>query len=270
MTAAGSAGVFDLSGKIALVTGAAKGFGRFFSQVLAEAGADVVCTDVDVDSLRETVRLVEQLGRRAVASVADVSSPEGVRDMIGDAVSVFGRLDLAVNNAGMVTKPSRFHEISVDDWHRLIAVDLTGVFLSMREELRVMVEQGGGVVVNIASVAGILGVEPALMPRANYVAAKHGVIGLTKQAALEYAEDGIRVNAIAPGWFSGTDLGRERRVSESPGVATALKQRRDETIPMRRAGDISELRGLLLFLASDASSYVTGHVHVIDGGVCAR
>ena len=270
MIAAGPAGVFDLSGKVALVTGAAGGFGRFFSQVLAEAGAHVVCSDVDADSLRETVRLVEQVGVRAVASVADVSSPEAVRGMVDGAVSVFGRLDVAVNNAGIVTKPSRIHEISLDDWHRLIAIDLTGVFLCMREELRVMVEQGGGVVINIASVAGLLGVEPALMPRANYVAAKHGVIGLTKQAALEYAQDGIRVNAIAPGWFSGTSLGRERRASESQGDAAALRQRRDEAIPMRRTGDISELRGLLLFLASDASSYVTGQVHVIDGGVCAH
>lgn len=270
MTVDGPAAAFDLRGKIALVTGAAKGFGRFFSQVLAEAGATVVCSDVDADSLRETVRLVEQAGGRAVVSVADVSSPEAVRSAVDEAVSRFGRLDVAVNNAGIVTKPSRFHEIALDDWHRLIAIDLTGVFLCMREELRVMVEQGGGVVVNIASVAGILGVEPELAPRANYVAAKHGVIGLTKQAALEYAQDGIRVNAIAPGWFSGTQLGKARRASESPGDAAALKQRRDESIPMRRPGDISELRGLLLFLASDASSYVTGQVHVVDGGVSAH
>lgn len=270
MIAAGQTELFDLSGKVAVVTGAAGGFGRFFSQVLAAAGADLVCSDVDADSLQETVRLVEQTGRRALASVADVSSPEAVRKMVADTVSVFGRLDLAVNNAGIVTKPSRFHEISLEDWHRLIAIDLTGVFLCMREELRVMVEQGGGVVVNIASVGGILGVEPALMPRANYVAAKHGVIGLTKQAALEYAQDRIRVNAIAPGWFSGTDLGRERRASESQGDAAALRQRRDETIPMRRAGDISELRGLLLFLASDASSYVTGQTYIVDGGVSAH
>ncbi len=270
MTVAEPGGLFDLSGKIALVTGAANGFGRFFSQILAEAGAHVVCSDVDADSLHETVRLVKLVGRRAVATVADVSSPQAVRAMVDDAVSVFGRLDLAVNNAGIVTKPSRFHEISLDDWNRLIAIDLTGVFLCMREELRVMVEQRGGTVINIASVAGIRGVEPALMPRANYVAAKHGVIGLTKQAALEYAEDGIRVNAIAPGWFGGTNLGRERRVAEAPSAAEALRRRRDQVIPMRRTGDIAELRGLLLFLASGASSYVTGQVHVVDGGVSAR
>lgn len=270
MTGAGSAEAFDLSGKIALVTGAAKGFGRFFSQVLAEAGAGVVCSDVDADSLIETVRLVEEAGGRAIPSVADVSSPEAVRNMVDEAVSAFGRLDVAVNNAGIATKPSRFHEIEFEDWHRLIAIDLTGVFLCMREELRVMVERGGGAIVNIASVAGIVGVEPELMPRANYVAAKHGVVGLTKQAALEYAQDGIRVNAIAPGWFSGTGLGKERRAIQSQGDGAVLKQRRDDSIPMRRTGNVSELRGLLLYLASDASSYVTGQVHVVDGGVSAR
>lgn len=258
---------FSLKNKVALVTGAAKGFGKFFSQTLAEAGADLVCVDYDPDPLKEGVKILEQMGTNVLALVVDVSLIEAVKRMLNDTVAKFGRLDIAVNNAGIVTKPSRFHDISLEDWNRLMSIDLTGVFLCMQEELKVMVRQKSGVIINIASVAGLLGVEPELMPRANYVAAKHGVIGLTKQAALEYAQDNIRVNAIAPGWFSGTDIGRQRTTSRPASDDVSLKKKRIELIPLRRTGNINELKGLLLYLASDASSYVTGQVHIIDGGV---
>jgi len=262
--------VFSLKNKVALVTGAAKGFGRFFSQTFAEAGADLVCVDYDPDPLKETVKILEKMGMRVLPLVVDVSSSEGVKRMLNDTVAKFGRLDIAVNNAGIVTQPSRFHEISLEDWNRLISIDLTGVFLCMQEELRVMVKQKSGVIINIASVAGLLGVAPEMMPRASYVAAKHGVIGLTKQAALEYAQDNIRVNAIAPGWFSGTDLSHERREFQSSSGDAALKQKRIEFIPLRRTGNITELKGLLLYLATGASSYMTGQVLVIDGGIMAH
>jgi gluconate 5-dehydrogenase len=259
----------DLGGKVALITGAGRGFGRFFSRKLAEAGANLVCLDFDKDSLGETAALIHQNEGRVLPVIADVSLPLDVKRMGEHIVSEFGRLDIAINNAGIVTRPHRFHELPREDWERVLAVDLTGVFICMQEELRVMVKQKSGTIINIASVAGLRGVPPEFMPRANYVAAKHGVIGLTKQAALEYARDNIRINAIAPGWFGGTDLSRERRAGK-PDADESIQQRRTEFIPLGRKGRLQELAGAILFLSSDASSYVTGQVLVLDGGVTAR
>ena len=260
--------LFDLTGKTALVTGAGRGFGRFFSETFAVAGANTVCVDLDPETLGEATEHIAKKGHRVLPVVGDVSLPGDVQRMVKEAVSEFGRLDIAVNNAGIITKPYRFHELPLEDWERVMAVDLTGVFICMQVELEVMVGQGGGTIINIASVAGLRGVSPEFMPRANYVAAKHGVIGLTKQAALEYARDNIRVNAIAPGWFGGTDLSRERRASE-PKTEESLQQRRMEFIPLGRKGSLDELEGTILYLASDASSYVTGQVLILDGGVTA-
>lgn len=261
---AGVKKLFDLSGKVSLVTGAASGLGQVFSQTLAEAGADLAC--VDIAPLQETAALLEPLGRKVLCITADVSKPSDIERMISDTIAHFKKLDIAVNNAGIVTKPHRFHEMPLEDWERLMAIDLTGVFLCMQRELQVMVGQKRGVIINIASVQGLVGVDPELMPRVNYVVAKHGVIGLTKQAAVEYVQDNIRVNAIAPGWFKGTKLGRERISS----VPTMASQKRDERlvniIPMKRFGNVDELKGLILYLASDASSYITGQVFVADGG----
>ncbi len=264
-----TSGLFDLRGKVALVTGAARGFGRFFSSVLAEAGADLVCVDINADALVEVGNEAKEKGHRCLVTKGDVSSPDDVHRVMKEAVTNYGRLDIAVNNAGIVTSPCRFHEISMSDWNRLMSVDLTGVFLCMQEELKVMSEQRSGTILNIASVAGIRGVAPEHMPRANYVAAKHGVVGLTKQAALEYAADSIRVNAIAPGWISGTDIGAVRTGGQPDGD-DQLRKKRNDFIPLKRTGKLEELKGLLLYLASDASAYVTGQVIVIDGGITAR
>ncbi|MBW1765628.1 MAG: SDR family oxidoreductase [Deltaproteobacteria bacterium] len=269
MTETSTGDLFSLDGKVALITGAAKGLGKIFSQTLAEAGAHVVCADFKPELLKETVASLELKGHKVSSVIADVSSPEDVKSMVSDTMSQFGRLDIAINNAGIVTKPCRFHEITLDDWDRLVAIDLTGIFICMKEELRWMVTQQSGIIVNIASVAGLRGVAPEHKPRANYVAAKHGVIGLTRQAALEYAPDNIRVNAIAPGWFGGTDLSRERTQGKVE-IDISLEQKRNGFIPLGRKGSLNELRGLILFLASDASSYVTGQVLAIDGGVTAR
>jgi len=260
---------FDLAGRVALVTGAARGFGKFFSTVFAEAGANLVCSDIDGSALNDTGTFLKKLGCECLTVEGDVSSAEDVRRLMQETMLRYKRLDIAVNNAGIVTKPSRFHEIPQVDWERLMAIDLTGVFLCMQEELRVMVEQKWGTIVNIASVAGVRGVDPGFMPRANYVAAKHGVVGLTKQAALEYAEDNIRVNAIAPGWISGTDIGGARTGGKAD-MDDSLRNKRNAYIPLKRTGKLEELRGLLLYLASDASAYVTGQVMVIDGGITAR
>jgi gluconate 5-dehydrogenase len=261
--------LFNIKGSVAIVTGAATGLGRLFARTLAAAGAKVVCADVDVNLLEKTVSDIKSAGQDALALKADVSLPEDVRKMVHKTVSEYGSLDVAINNAGIITAPCRFHEIKYEDWNRLMAIDLTGVFLCMQQELRAMMDGRKGVIVNIASVAGLRGVSPEHKPRANYVAAKHGVIGLTKQAALEYATHNIRVNAIAPGWFSGTDLNRERLQNKTESEM-ALEKKRNAFVPMERKGTLDELKGLILYLTSDASSYVSGQVFAIDGGVTAR
>jgi len=262
-------GLFNVKTNVAIVTGAAAGLGRVFAETLAAAGANVVCADVDVDLLGKTVSDIQSSGHEALALKADVSRPEDAENMVRVAISEYGKLDIAINNAGIITSPCRFHEINYADWNRLLAVDLTGVFLCMQKELEVMMNGAGGAIVNIASVAGIRGVSPEHKPRANYVAAKHGVVGLTKQAALEYANHNIRVNAIAPGWFGGTNLSRERTRGKAE-ADPSLENKRNSFVPLGRKGTLDELKGLLLYLASDASSYVTGQVFVVDGGVTAR
>jgi NAD(P)-dependent dehydrogenase (short-subunit alcohol dehydrogenase family) len=261
---------FDLQGKVALVTGAGKGLGRSFAQALGEAGADVVCASRSREPLEETVELVKHWGYRVLPLVVDVSKSEEVERMVNGTLSHFGKLDIAVNNAGIIHKPYRFHELPIEEWNRLIAVDLTGVFMCMQRELKILVKQQYGTIINIASILGLVGLDPELMPRASYMAAKHGVIGLTKQAALEYARDHIRVNAIAPGWFTGTDLARERLEGKSAEEFQLREQKIIEATPLRRRGTVEELKDLLLYLASDASSFVTGQVFVVDGGWTAR
>jgi len=261
---------FDLRGRVALVTGAGRGLGRAFAQFLAEAGADVVCVSRSREPLEKTAELVEHCGSRALSLVVDVSKPEEVAHMVTDTLSHFGKLDIAINNAGVIHKPRRFHELPLEEWNYLIAVDLTGVFLCMQKEIEVMIKQQYGTIINIASILGLVGLDPELMPRVSYMAAKHGVIGLTRQASLEYARDHIRANAIAPGWFAGTDLARERLAGKAAEDFEQREHKIIESTPMKRRGNIEELKGLLLYLASDASSFVTGQVFVADGGWTAR
>lgn len=263
--------LFNLQGKTALVTGAALGLGRSFAQTLAEAGADVVIADLDSERLQETEALVEESGRNVHAIAADVSNPEDVTRMIIQTISKFQSLDIAVNNAGILTKPVPFHEMPIADWQKVISVNLSGLFMCMQKEIGQMLKQGrGGSIINISSVLGLVGLDADMKPRVNYIASKHGVNGLTKQGAVEYAQQGIRVNAIAPAWHSGTSLAQKRTDAE-----TAVEQdQREENLlartPMGRRGRVEELQGLLLFLASDASSYLTGQVIASDGGWTAH
>lgn len=258
--------LFNLEGKAALVTGAALGLGRSFARTLAEAGADVAIADINQERLPETEEIIKEAGGKALKIVADVSNPADVARMVEETVSTLGRLDIAVNNAGIVHKPYRFHETPLEEWHRLMAVNMTGVFTCMQRELEWMIGQKGGVIINIASILGLRGLAPEFTPRVSYVAAKHAVIGLTKQAALEYAGDGIRVNAIAPGWFEGTDIAQERLAGVDEEFYRERTQKILEATPMRRRGRVDELIGLLLYLSSDASSFVTGQTFVVDGG----
>jgi len=191
--------------------------------------------------------------------------------MVDESVSNLGQLNIAVNNAGIITKPARFHEMPPEDWNKVISVNLTGVFLCMQKEIELMLKQGnGGSIINLSSVLGLVGLDPHLMPRVNYIASKHGVAGLTKQGAVEYAEYGIRVNAIAPSWFSGTSLSRDRNKVQTREEQDLREKSIIALTPMKRRGRTDELQGLLLFLASDASTYTTGQVFVSDGGWTAH
>jgi gluconate 5-dehydrogenase len=165
-----------------------------------------------------------------------------------------------------VHKSYRFHETPLDEWDRLIGINLTGVFMCMQREIALMLKVQKGIIINIASILGIGGLSPEFMPRVSYIAAKHGVIGLTKQAALEYAGDGIRVNTIAPGWFEGTEIARERLSGVDADFYRERTQKILDATPMKRRGRVEELSGLLLYLASDASSFVTGQTFTVDGG----
>ena len=254
-----------------MVTGAALGLGRSFARTLAGAGADVVIADIHEPHLNETEEILKKTGRKVLKIVADVSEPADVARMVDETVSNLGRLDIAVNNAGILTKPVRFHEMPYEDWNKVISVNLTGVFLCMQREIEAMLKQGnGGSIINISSVLGLVGLDPDLNPRINYIASKHGVTGLTRQGAVEYAGDGIRVNAIAPSWHSGTSLAKARADLQTMEEQDQREKRMLARTPMKRRGRIDELQGLLLFLASDASSYATGQIFVSDGGWTAH
>ena len=262
--------VFDLEGKVALVTGAGQGFGRAFALALAEAGAHVVCAEKVKATLDETAELVRKFGQRVLPLVVDVSSTDDVERMKNDIFSEFKRLDIAVNNAGIIHKPYRLHETPIEEWNRLISINLTGVFICMQKEIELMISQKSGVIINISSILGLVGLKPELMPRVSYIAAKHGMAGLTKQAAVEYATDGIRVNAIAPGYFEGTEIAKERLAGQDAEIANERTKKIIETTPMKRRGQVQECIDLLLYLSSDGSSYVTGQTIAVDGGWTAQ
>ncbi|EFK09255.1 putative Levodione reductase [delta proteobacterium NaphS2] len=262
----GKSELFDLSGKVSLVTGAGSGLGRVFCEGLAENGCDVICADINEDWAKETEEIVAKQGVNTLAVKADISNQEDVKRMFEKAMERFGKLDVLFNNAGISTKVHKIHEMPLKDWSRLIDVNLTGTFICMQEALKIMVKQKGGNIINTSSVAGVVAIYPDLLTIGNYVAAKHGIIGLTKQGAVEYGGDGIRVNCIAPGWHLGTRLveASERITSEEEGAR--LVQKICEVTPLGRTGDPNEIKGLAVYLASDASSFVTGSVFVQDGG----
>ena len=261
--------LFELKGRVALVTGGGSGLGRIFCEALAEFGADIAIGDIDEEGARKTAETIRKLGRRSLVVRADVTHPGDVQQMIEETVGKLGAVDILINNAGIMTKANKVADMPVEDWDRVIAVDLKGVFLCTRAVLPVMVRQGRGNIINIASVYGI---KPLFEigktnPNAHYAAAKAGVVSLTKETALEYAREGIRVNAIAPGFFGGK-LGQW---IEDPGEVERRKQFEEaiaDTTPMGRRGIPTELRGIVLYLASDASSFVTGQVFISDGGIC--
>lgn len=263
--------LFDLSGKVALVTGGGGGLGRLFCTTLAEAGADVSVVDVDREGAEETSETLRKCGRKSVALKTDVSDPEDVQQMVDQTVATLGRIDILVNNAGINVKPAKIADTPIEDWDRVLRINLRSVFLCTRAALPVMVKQGTGNVINIASV---LGIRPFLevgrvMPNFPYGVAKAGVIRFTKEIAAQYSAEGIRANCIAPGWHRGTRLSTQWR--EGAWGDDQHKQYEEgiaRSTAMGRRGEPSELRGLLIYLASDASSFMTGQVLVSDGGIC--
>ena len=250
-------GMFE--GKVALVTGAGGGIGRATALAFAREGARVVASDVDGAGGDETARLVADAGGTAVHVACDVTRSGEVEALVGAAVDAFGRLDCAHNNAGIEGTYARTADCDEEDFDRTCAVNLKGVYLCLKSEIAHMLGAGGGAIVNTASVAGVEGAKnlPA------YVASKHGVMGLTRTAALEYATRGIRVNAVCPGPIRTRML--EAIMEENPRMEPAMIA----AVPMRRLGAPEEIAEAVVWLCSDRASYVTGQGLVVDGGFTA-
>ena len=249
----------DFDGKVALVTGGASGIGRVTAEFFARDGAKVVVSDVDEDGGMETVAMIEENGGEAIFSKADVSDPNDCKAMVKQTVDAFGRLDLACNNAGISGEENPTADYSIEGWQKLIGVNLSGVFYCMKYEIPEMLKAGGGAIVNMASILGRVGFAAAPA----YVTAKHGVVGLTQNAALEYGEMGIRVNAIGPG-FVHTPMISD--LEEDQDTFQMLKSMH----PIGRLGKPSEIAELVMWLCSEKASFVTGAYYPADGGYLAR
>lgn len=252
--------LFDLSGKTAIVTGGGKGIGRQMAQGLAEAGANVVLCARQADRCEQAAaELAEQFGVKALGLGCDVRDTEQVQAVVARTVTDFGAVDVLVNNAGVVWGATP-EDMPLEGWQKVVDVNLTGVFLFSQAAGRVMIGGDGGAIVNIASVAGLHGAPPEIVNTVVYHATKGGVIAFTRDLAWKWAPHGIRVNAIAPGWFP-SDMANF--VLEHAGEELMRR------VPLRRFGGPEDLKGPVVFLASDASAYVTGHTLVVDGGQSA-
>lgn len=249
----------QFTGKVALITGAASGIGRATALRMAQDGARVVVADVNVEGGEQTVALIEAADGIATFMRADVSQAEEVEALVQQTVAAHGRLDFGVNNAGIGSDWVRVAEMAVADWNRVMAVNLNGVFYCMQHEIRQMLSQGSGVIVNLSSIAGLRG----LANSAAYSASKHGVVGLTKSAALEVARNDIRINAVCP-VFARTPM-----LEQLFAVNPTYEERLVKNIPMRRYGTPEDVAGVIAWLCSDDASFLTGHALPLDGGIMA-
>jgi NAD(P)-dependent dehydrogenase (short-subunit alcohol dehydrogenase family) len=251
-----------LEGKVALVTGGGSGIGRATAVAMAREGARVAVSDLSKEGIEATVALINAGGGQGIAIAGDVADETAVANMVGRTVSAFGRIDCAFNNAGVAGRSvgpvgQRTHELAQSSVAKMFSVNLMGVFLCMKHEITQMLAQGGGgAIVNTASIAGLIG----LATSAHYVAAKHGVVGFTKSAAIEYARDGIRVNCVNPGYI------------QTPMTKETMEERFDEImakVPVRRLGVPEEIAEAVVWMCSDKASFMTGASHVVDGGYTA-
>jgi NAD(P)-dependent dehydrogenase (short-subunit alcohol dehydrogenase family) len=247
-----------LENKVAIVTGGGSGIGEACAKLLAQRRASVLVSDVDLAAAERVAGEIESAGGRAAADRTDVADPEQVETMVAAAVERFGGLDIGVNNAGIGGPTAPTGEYPLDGWRTVMSVNLDGVFYCTRGEIRQMGQRGGGSIVNMASILGAVGFANSVA----YVAAKHGVVGLTQNAALEYATDNIRVNVVGPG-FIRTPLLDANLDEETLKAIAALH-------PIGRLGTSEEVAELVAWLASDASSFVTGSYYPVDGGYLAR
>ena len=250
----------QLDGKVALITGAGSGIGRASALAFAREGAKVAVADIVVDGGEETVRMVKEAGGEAFFIKVDVSNAADVEAMVNKVVETYGRIDCAYNNAGIEGVIASTEEYSEEMFDKVIDINLTGVWLCMKYELPHMLKQGSGSIVNTASGAGLVGVAGM----SAYVASKHGVVGLTKTAALEYAKSGIRVNAVCPGLIQTPMV--ERITNDQPQLGEALVAAE----PVGRTGKPEEIAESVVWMCSDAASFVTGHSMSVDGGFVAQ
>jgi NAD(P)-dependent dehydrogenase (short-subunit alcohol dehydrogenase family) len=251
--------VGGFAGKTVLVTGGASGIGRGVALAFAQAGAQVVVADIDVEGGEAIVRQIRQAGSRALFVRTDVAWNEDVEALVKATVDTFGRLDCAFNNAGIELEHQRLAESEEELFDRMIAINVKGVWLCMKHEIRQMLAQGGGVIVNAASVAGLVGAPK----HAIYAASKHAVVGLTKSAAAEYGKKGIRINDVCPGVIRTAML--DRALEREAGSEEAMVRMH----PIGRLGEIEDVAQAVLWLCSDASSFVTGHSLAVDGAMTA-
>lgn len=257
-----------LDGKVALVTGGGSGIGRATALAFAREGARVVVADITVEAGEATVRMIQEASGEACFCTADVSKAAEVQALVQRAVDTYGRLDCAHNNAGVEglrgVPLAPTADLTEDMWDYTININLKGVWLCMKYEIPPMLSQGGGVIVNSASILGLVG----LPTGAAYVASKHGVVGLTKTAALEYAQAGLRINAVCPGFIQTPLVDRlvELTSRENPHITEQVTARH----PVGRLGTPEEVAEVVVWLCSDAASFVTGHTMTVDGGYVAQ
>jgi len=245
--------------KVALVTGGGSGIGRSAAELYASKGARVVVSDVDDKGGKETAARIEAAGGKAAFVHADVSSPEDCQRLVNAAVEQFGRLDIAFNNAGIGGESNLSADYSLEGWQKVISINLSGVFYCMKYEIPAMLHTGGGAIVNMSSILGQVGFanSPA------YVAAKHGVVGLTQTAAIEYAQQGLRINAVGPAFISTPLIAGFEQDPQLNQMLISLH-------PMGRLGRSEEVAELVIWLSSDKASFVTGSYYPVDGGYLAR